>query len=139
MPSMRRNNQKVEFIELVNSEGPILIAYKKKGQFTIVDEDGEQVDFMSDERMYEFIEGKYSIRDSRDRVWTYPTIHDDMKVEREDLITFVGASYKISRPELREKFLGWMEANASFAKEWEETVDRVCDLLEENPHLIRKA
>jgi hypothetical protein len=135
---MRKNrkNAKLEFAELVNSEGPILVAYKKEGRFIIVDEDRENIEVLSEESMFDWVEGKLSIKDSRERVWTYPSISEGMKIEKAELIDFIGSKYEIARPKLREKFLEWMEENGKFA--WEDAVDQFCDLLEENPHLIKR-
>jgi hypothetical protein len=133
---MRKNrkNVKMEYIELVNSEGPILIAYKKEGRFIIVDEDRENVDVLSEENMFDWIEGKLPIKDTRERTWSYPSISEGMKVERDELIDFIGSKYEIDRAGLRDK----LESLATFDPDWKEVLVSWCDILEQNPRLIRR-
>lgn len=129
-----RNNSKIEFIELVNSEGPILIAYKKEGRFLIMDEDRENIEVLSESDMFDWLEGKLTIKDSRERLWTYPNISKGMKVERDELIDFIGSKYEIDREGLKDKF----ESLAAVHPDWNEALNLFCDLLEENPRLIKK-
>jgi hypothetical protein len=133
---MRKNrkNLKLEFIELVNSEGPILLAYKKDGRFIIVDEDQENIEILSEENMFDWMEGKFPIKDTRERLWTYPSISEGMKVERDELIDFIGSKYEIDRDGLRDKF----ESLTVEIPNWEEVLDLLCELLEKNPRLIKK-
>lgn len=133
---MRKNrkNVKMEYIELVNSEGPILIAYKKEGRFIIVDEDRENIEVLSEENMFDWIEGKLPIKDTRERAWSYPNISEGMKVERDELIDFIGSKYEIDRAGLRDK----LESLATLDPDWKEVLVSCCDILEQNPRLIRR-
>lgn len=133
---MRKNKKgtKMEFIELVNSEGPILIAYKKEGRFVIVDEDRESIDVLSEDEMFDWVEGKYLIKDSRERAWTYPRISEGMKVERDELIDFIGSKYEINREALLDKFA----SHPLWREDWNEALSLFCDALEQNPRLIKK-
>ena len=133
---MRKNKKgtKMEFIELVNSEGPILIAYKKEGRFVIVDEDRESIDVLSEDEMFDWVEGKYLIKDSRERAWTYPRISEGMKVERDELIDFIGSKYEINLEGLLDKFV----SHPLWREDWNESLSLFCDLLEQNPRLIKK-
>jgi hypothetical protein len=136
---MRKNRQgsKTEYIEILNSEGPILAAYKTENRFSIVDEDQIQVNVFSEERMLDFIDGKFSIIDSRGRDWNYVRTDAGMKTEREELVSFISSKYRLCREELETLFSNWIkEKNRTF--EWEEALGAICDLLESNSHLIRR-
>ena len=62
---------KYPLIELLNSEGPILIAICIPIGYLIIDEDRELVDAISRLELEKFIIGQKNIQDSRGRSWNF--------------------------------------------------------------------
>ena len=56
--------KKLQKIELLNFEGPVLMAYKNKDTFIITDQWKEIVDVLSTQEIKDFINGKIDITDS---------------------------------------------------------------------------
>ena len=131
---MRRNNKFKQFpkLEIVNSEGPILVAVKVNDHYVITDEDQEQVSILNDLEMISFAEGKSSIQDSRGRSWDARR----MTVEKDDLLSFIGAYYKINKNKLIEIY------ESQFGKiiqdSFYEVINEIIMILENNPSLINK-
>lgn len=129
-----RNNKlaNIPSIEILNSEGPILIAYKTTYGFLLLDEDRTDIGILTESDMFRFIEGTRSIRDSRDRVWNYPNTDTGMKVEKEKLLAFISPSYKIEEQLLLEKY------SEEFGTFDSDVINRVISILENNPSLISR-
>jgi len=88
--------QKPKKIELLNSEGPIIVAYKffddtSNEVFVIYDEwHYDPIARLQKAELLEFISGKKTITDSRERIWNYANQHDDMKPSDKTLKAFIG-------------------------------------------------
>ena len=83
---MRR---KLPKIELLNFEGPVLMAHKSKNIFIITDEKKEIIDVLYGEEMQDFINGDFSVTDSKGRVWLYTKEHPEAKPTPEKLQQFI--------------------------------------------------
>jgi hypothetical protein len=76
-------------IELLNSEGPILVAYKAPdNKFYIFDQWKSFVAVFDVDLMTDFINGNESILDSKGRNWSYNDVPDSMKPNVEKLREF---------------------------------------------------
>jgi hypothetical protein len=78
-------------IELLNFEGPVLMAHKKKDTFIITDQWKEIVDVLSAQEIKDFISGKIDITDSRQRTWSYTAQHEDSKQPIEKINSFINS------------------------------------------------
>jgi len=83
---MRR---KLPKIELLNLEGPVLMAHKSKNIFIITDEKKEIIDVLYGEEMQDFINGDFSVTDSKGKVWLYTKEHESAKPTLEKLQQFI--------------------------------------------------
>jgi hypothetical protein len=85
------NSPKRKFpkIELLNYEGPVLVAHKSKNVFIITDEKKEIIDVLYGEEMQDFINGDFSVTDSKGRVWLYTKEHQNAKPSQEKLEQFI--------------------------------------------------
>lgn len=81
---------KFEKIELLNFEGPVLVAtlVPNKG-FVITDEDKLIVDFLTTEGLKQFIFNQKIIVDSRGRKWDYSKESESAKPNKNDLVSFL--------------------------------------------------
>jgi hypothetical protein len=88
--------QKPQKIELLNSEGPVLVAYKfytdtANEVFVIYDEwHYDPVARFHKAELLEFVNGKRTISDSHERIWNYTEQHEGMKPSDEKLKAFIG-------------------------------------------------
>ncbi len=76
-------------IELLNSEGPILILKRTPNAFLIYDEWKILVGKFSVESLDKFLTGKSTITDSNNRVWNYKEQSEGMKQFPEKLEEFI--------------------------------------------------
>jgi hypothetical protein len=76
-------------IELLNSEGPILLLKRTPEAFLMYDEDKFMIGKFNVNTLTKFIEGYSNVIDSRGRVWNYPINHDAMKPNPSDLKAFI--------------------------------------------------
>ena len=77
-------------IELINSEGPILVAHKTVDrQFYIFDQWKSFVAVFDEDIMTDFVNGKESILDSKGRNWIYTELSEGMKPNTEKLNKFL--------------------------------------------------
>ena len=94
--TMPNKTRAIPKLELLNSEGPILVAYKfhaddTNEMFVIYDEwHREPVARFHKAELLEFISGERTISDSHERVWNYTTQHSGMKPSEEKLKAFIG-------------------------------------------------
>lgn len=90
-PKKRKNKKESSYptIELLNSEGPILWLKRTPESFLMYDEDKFMIGKFSVNTLTKFIDGISNVIDSRGRVWNYPTSHEAMKPNPEDLKEFV--------------------------------------------------
>jgi hypothetical protein len=88
-----RKDQKIECqqIELLNSEGPILIAQKRgDGEFTIIDKHRKSIAVLSESEIYDFVHGNMVIGDSQGDTWRYAELPGSMKPDLKKLDEFIG-------------------------------------------------
>jgi hypothetical protein len=85
-----KNKANIPSIELLNSEGPILKAYKISKGFVIQDEHGELIEVLKKDEMIDFIYDKMSLIDSKNRLFTYGKFPGSMKPDLRKLAEFVG-------------------------------------------------
>jgi len=77
-------------IELLNSEGPILVAYKAPdNRFYIFDQWKSFVAVFEKDLMEDFVLGNESILDSKGTLWSYHNISDNMKPSQQELLDFI--------------------------------------------------
>lgn len=81
---------KFKSIELLNSEGCILKAFKTMEGFMLLDEQGELIAILSDKQIFNYTRGKLKIIDSMDRDLTYSNYPGSMKPDLMELDEFIG-------------------------------------------------
>lgn len=79
-----------EKLELLNSEGAILTAFKTSLGFAIMDQWREVVDVLESEQIFKFTRGEITITDSKGRVWDYSKEPGSMKPDLKKLDEFIG-------------------------------------------------
>jgi hypothetical protein len=85
-----KNKPTIPSIELLNSEGPILKAYKIRKGYAIIDEHKEPIEILNREQMIDFIYDRMSLTDSKGRVFLYGKFPGSMKPDLRKLAEFVG-------------------------------------------------
>jgi len=82
--------KKLPKIELLNFEGPVLVAHKSKNVFVITDEWKEVIDILYGvEEMEDFINGEFSVTDTKGRTWVYTRESNDAKPSQEKIDKFL--------------------------------------------------
>lgn len=82
--------RKLPKIELLNYEGPVLMAHRGKNVFVITDEKKEIIDiFYGIEEMVDFLKGEFSVTDSKGRTWLYTKEHENAKPSKEKIEQFL--------------------------------------------------
>lgn len=76
-------------MELLNSEGPILVA-EKIVTYRIVDQFKEVIAHLSESEMQDFIHGDMGLIDSEGRDFKYPEYPGSMKPDLKNLDEFIG-------------------------------------------------
>lgn len=71
--------RKFRKLELLNFEGPVLFAHRVKDTFVITDEWKEVIDVLIGSEMKDFINGEFSIVDSKNRSWLYTSESNEAK------------------------------------------------------------
>ena len=84
-----KNKVNIPFIELLNSEGPILKAYKIGKEFVIQDEHKRLIGILNKDKMVDFLYDKMSLIDSENRLFTYDKFPVSMKPSEESLREFL--------------------------------------------------
>jgi hypothetical protein len=84
-----QTRRKLPKIELLNFEGPVLMAHKSKNIYIITDEKKEIIDVLYGEEMQDFINGDFSVTDSKGRSWLYTKEHSASKPSPEKLEQFL--------------------------------------------------
>lgn len=74
---------------LINYEGDCLSAVKENGKYSIVDQYGKTVVCLDKLEFQHFLEGEFSIADSKGKAWNYKTVHADAKPKTQDLVKFL--------------------------------------------------
>lgn len=80
---------RIDSIELLNFEGPVLKAYRAKNNFIITDEWKNIISFFSREEMLAFIRGEISVKDKSGRKWIYTNEDSGAKPNLPDLEKFI--------------------------------------------------
>lgn len=81
--------EQIYSIELLNSEGPILKAYKIDDTFVIQDEYKQIIAFLGVDKMKNFIYDKMSLYDSKRREFIYSHFGEGMKPNPNQLEKFL--------------------------------------------------
>ena len=76
-------------IDLVNSEGPLLVLAKEKDLFLILDENKKELVKLTRTALNLFLDGQILISDSKGREWNFPKVINDMKVDYSKLEKFL--------------------------------------------------
>jgi len=71
--------RKFRKLELLNFEGPVLMAHRVKDIFVITDQWKEVVDVLIGQEMKDFINGEFSVVDSKGKSWLYTNEHSNAK------------------------------------------------------------
>lgn len=83
-------------IELLNFEGPVLMAHKRMNLFVVTDQWKEVVAIMLDDELRRFIDGEITIVDSHNKEWNFVNEHSGAKPSPQALEEFLGPkSYKV--------------------------------------------
>ncbi len=85
----KSTRMKLPKIELLNYEGPVLVAHKSKNVFVITDEKKEIVDILYGEDMQDFLNGEFSVTDSKGKNWLYTKEHSNAKPTKEKIDQFL--------------------------------------------------
>ena len=89
LKSPKNKKIKVPNIELLNSEGPIMVLKIENDKFCIYDEWKQLIAVLMKPSLMAFINGKQTLTDSRGRVWKYTEQADAMKPSETELIDFI--------------------------------------------------
>jgi hypothetical protein len=81
--------RKFRKLELLNFEGPVLMAHRVKNIFVITDQWKEVVDVLIGHEMEDFINGEFSIVDTRGKLWLYTNEHSNAKRPTEEVKDFI--------------------------------------------------
>ena len=76
-------------IDLINSEGPLLVLVKEKDLFSILDENKKELVKLTRTALDLFLNGQILITDSMGREWNFPNVINGMKVDSEKLNYFL--------------------------------------------------
>lgn len=93
MNAKSENKRKVKGLPkmvLLNSEGNILTAYKKDGEFLIMDEFYEIVDMLTPEEIFKFTRGDLDVENSKNKWFNYMEFPGSMKPNLKELDEFIG-------------------------------------------------
>lgn len=82
--------KKFNSMELLNSEGCILKAFKTQEGFMLLDEFSELIAILTDKQMFNYTRGELKIVDSTDRDLTYSIYPGSMKPDLRELDLFIG-------------------------------------------------
>lgn len=83
--------RKFRKLELLNFEGPVLIAHRVKDIFVITDQWGEIVDVLICNEIKDFINGDFPIVDTKGKSWLYTNEHSSAKPKADVLADFIRA------------------------------------------------
>ena len=81
--------KKIRKLELLNFEGPVLMAHRIKNIFVITDQWKEVVDVFIGQEIEDFINGELPIIDSRGKLWIYTNEHSNAKPTKEKIDQFL--------------------------------------------------
>lgn len=81
---------KFKSIELLNSEGCILKAFKTQDGYMMIDEHQELIAILNDKNIYNYVSGKLNLIDSEGRDLKYDIYPISMKPELGKICEFLG-------------------------------------------------
>jgi hypothetical protein len=81
--------RKFKTLDLLNFEGPVLKAHRVKNIFVITDQWKAVVDVLIGDEMEDFINGDFSIVDSKGKSWLYTNESADAKSNDTDVSEFI--------------------------------------------------
>jgi glutathione peroxidase-family protein len=84
-------NKKLKFktLELLNFEGPVLIAHKAKSIYVITDQWKEIVNVLIQYEMEGFLNGEFPIVDSSGKAWVYTNESSNAKRSIDEVTNFI--------------------------------------------------
>ena len=87
---------KINSIELLNFEGPVLVAHKAENTyepgkyiFIITDERKKIIEVFNTDRFTDFLMGVFDVKDSMNRYWNYPSESYEAKPPADKLYDFI--------------------------------------------------
>lgn len=84
---MKENSLKK--LEILNFEGPVLVAHKVQDTFVIMDQWKKVVGVLEAADMTNYINGEFSIFDSQGKGWLYTNESDGAKRSPEEVFNFI--------------------------------------------------
>jgi hypothetical protein len=82
--------KKINSIELLNSEGPILVAKKEESNYVIYDTSGKDIAILIEKDMQDFIHGDMVLVDTKNNRYRYSEFPGSMKPDLKKLDEFIG-------------------------------------------------
>jgi hypothetical protein len=82
--------KKINSIELLNSEGPILVAKKEESHYVIYDTSGEDIAILAEKDMQDFVHGDMILVDTKNNRYRYSEFPGSMKPDLKKLDEFIG-------------------------------------------------
>lgn len=76
-------------IELLNSEGPILIAKRKMGCYLIYDRHKHNIAIQTHQQFKDFLSGKNTLFDSDGREWNFIDQSEGMRASQKEIEVFL--------------------------------------------------
>lgn len=76
-------------IELLNSEGPILIAKRKLGSYLIYDRHKTNIGIRTHQQFIDFLSGKDNLIDSDGKEWNFPSQSEGMRASQSEINIFL--------------------------------------------------
>jgi hypothetical protein len=83
-------HKKTSSLELLNSEGPILVAVKVQNKFRIIDERGAEIAEWNKSEIEDFIFDRITVVTSENRILKYGSFPGSMKPDLSILASFIG-------------------------------------------------
>lgn len=83
-------NQKIETMDLLNSEGGILKMYKKVNGILLKDQYKKNIREFTISEIVDYTQGKFDITDSAGKVWNFPSQSEGMRPKPKALSEFLG-------------------------------------------------
>lgn len=78
------------FLDLLNYEGPVLKLSKKgKNEFVIMDQWNTELKVVTSEEVFDFLDGRFSVTDSKGKVWNFPEGHESAKQKLRTVFNYV--------------------------------------------------
>jgi hypothetical protein len=121
-------------LELLNSEGAILTAFKKDFRYEIIDQYGKTVANWNRFQLLQFLEGEDGIKDSIGRVWLYSSSDEGMKPSKSKIESFIEPeqpTVELLREILRWAYPHILESVSKEEGQYRQGCDLTLDEIEE--------